>query len=268
MPSALSSLLSLHESTKAAKEKKADIGDCVSHAENVPTIEEPYQTTNAGSSHLKAWGAIDLDVADATISQSPTNLAAMRKQSDASDPLSDRSSPTSSFSSHFSNLIGGRSWERATSLCSYSSGFNLRSGPAVDGIQMQRSPSMDSLLESSSHAAIDSDSDGEQAHNATFKDEKTCTENNGENLRKQMKDRDKSFFDRTPRSHLMDGRTSQLVTKHTSDGSMSSGETKPSSKYVLLLVYWLFHRTLQVLISFLFLLISEVSWQPLRHLGE
>ena len=152
VPSALSSLLALYEAMQKENQNHNDHYEAGQKGDGhkndkAPTIEEPDEMYR-GSSQLKEWGAVDFDAVDAIISQSPLVLG-MKKQDDVGtsvprDHMSDRSSPTSSFSSHLSSLMS-RSLERTTSMFSHGSGFHFRSGPMVDGIQMQRSPSMDSL---------------------------------------------------------------------------------------------------------------------------
>ena len=123
----------------------------------------------------------------------------------------------------------GRSLERSTSLYSYGGGFHLRSSKMVDGIQMQRSPSLESLV------IIRRDSVNEDRNEQSG----TAAENSGsldtqkeaeyaEDLRNLMKQRDKQFF-QNDRSNLMDQRTLELGYMRESDESVESGGTTPIS---------------------------------------
>jgi hypothetical protein len=106
----------------------------------------------------------------------------------------------------------------------------------VDGIQMQRSPSMDSL-ETSEGGIYDS---GELDDSLTLEEDeeavesnlrlKRQTKNEVDYLRKLMKHRDRQFFERN-RSIQAEQKSEQLSTSiHTSDDSIDSGGTTPISK--------------------------------------
>lgn len=103
------------------------------------------QSTRAqsGSAQLKIWNAIDFDEVTEILSRSPTTRGLRRPQD--TDQTSDGSSPTPSFSSQLSNLLS-RSFERATPLQNYGSGFQFHTRSMADKIHIQRSPSMDSLV--------------------------------------------------------------------------------------------------------------------------
>jgi len=248
MPSALSSLLSLYEVMHKEKlegiehmdQKVRGLQSPENQDNKPPVIEEP-DDRNPESSQLKEWGAVDFDAVDSILSQSQTTLG-MRRPYDVGasvsrDQMSDRSSPTSSFSSHLSNLMS-RSLERATSLYNYGGGFQLRNRPMVDGIQMQRSPSMDSLVEVPDETGSGIASGGEHEREGRKEDEETTetgfhpknqVNDDAEYLRKLMKQHDKNFFQRN-RSSLIEQRTEQLSVLRKSDGSVESEGTTPISK--------------------------------------
>lgn len=237
MPSALSSLLKHYEAMQNDCETKSSIGrltiDKHTEVESQPKKIEESAETQPATPQLKEWGSVDFDAVESIISQSPTALG-MRRQQDTGisvsrDQMSDKSSPTSSFSSHLSSLMS-RSLERATSLYSFGGGFQFRKRAMVDGIQMQRSPSMDSLIEAGSDSmksdkseqfstAVEGDSVLESRSRKEAED--------AEYLRQLMKERDKRFFQRD-RPNLIDKRTQEASMR--GDDSVESGGTNPISK--------------------------------------
>lgn len=244
MPSALSSLLTLHEVAQKQNNNRDRVGKQTIGMESIRNDHQPGRTTvdepcdaHPASSLLKEWGAVDFDALDSILSQSPSNLG-VRRLHDAGtsvprDQMSDRSSPTSSFTSHLSNLMS-RSLERGTSLHSYGGGFQLRSRSMVDGIQMQRSPSMDSLETSDGGISDSGEPDDslileedEEAVESNFHPKKQ-TMNEAEYLRKLMKRRDRQFFERN-RSIQVEQKP-ENTSIHTSDDSVDSGGTTPISK--------------------------------------
>lgn len=251
MPSALSYLLIMYEVMKHAKEShdkatgqtarsRTRINEC--QPGKIPT-DGPRDAHRVGS-QLKEWGAVDVDEIT-SLAQSPTTLG-MKRTHDLGvavprDTMSDRSnSPTSSLSSHLSNLMS-RSLERGTSLYSYGGGFQLRGHRMVDGIQMQRSPSMESLKETLDDTGITTVSndknvdesgiiEGEEAV-ASNLNVKKKEMSDADYLRKLMRQRDGQFFQRN-QSYIFEERTAQLPmnSRHGSEGSVESSGTLPISK--------------------------------------
>lgn len=253
LPSALVSLLALRDVTKRKETGKIDTKEAVAleersehhHKEEKHRDGKPLHVP--ASSQLKEWGAVDFDSVASLMSTSPSSFGRKWSHdfgaSSHLDTLSDRSSPTSSLSSHLSNLRS-RSLERPTSFYSYGGGFRLRSGSWVDGIKMQRSPSMDSLelggKEMVSGASDDNISDSaipEEAEDTAKEAEKRGNDetketdsslNEADCLRQLMKQHDANFFkrDRT----TVGQKAPQMSSMHASDESLESAGTMPVSK--------------------------------------
>ena len=144
---ALSSLLRMYEMMQNEKHESSIIEETVEDAQ-VDFHEDSLHknqsaSVQSGSSQLRVWNAIDFDEITEILSRSQAPRGLRRPQD--TDQTSNGASPTPSFSSQLSNLLS-RSFERATPSQSLSAGFHFHNRSMADGIQIQRSPSMDSLV--------------------------------------------------------------------------------------------------------------------------
>jgi hypothetical protein len=146
---ALSSLLRIYEMMQKEKHESFIITETDEdaqvdfHEKEDSLLKNQSTRAQSGSAQLKIWNAIDFDEVAEILSRSPTTRGLRRPED--TDQTSDGSSPTPSLSSQLSNLLS-RSFERATPLQNYGSGFQFHTRLMADGIYIQRSPSMDSLV--------------------------------------------------------------------------------------------------------------------------